>query len=56
MNWNQPTWQSLPNTGWQCPLCRIVHAPSVLSCRCQQQVGAGLSGTTAAVSQAKEKP
>ena len=20
--------------GWQCPLCRIVHAPDVLSCPC----------------------
>lgn len=22
------------HTGWQCPLCRVVHAPSVTRCDC----------------------
>ena len=23
-----------PSQGWQCPLCRVVHAPWVPSCKC----------------------
>lgn len=23
-----------PPTGWQCPLCKVVHAPSKAECRC----------------------
>ena len=24
-----------PSQGWQCPLCRVVHAPHIEKCKCQ---------------------
>jgi len=41
--WPYPNWQwtvTWPNTstasqGWQCPFCKMVYAPTVLSCSCQ---------------------
>lgn len=24
-----------PNQGWECPKCKVVHAPTVSSCYCQ---------------------
>ena len=29
----------MANQGWQCPLCRVVWAPTVTSCRCQISPG-----------------
>ena len=32
--------------GWQCPLCKVVHSPTVLSCYCCSQIKVTASGHT----------
>jgi hypothetical protein len=34
-------------TGWQCPCCKVVHAPAVQACKCAAQVPSVFSPTTA---------
>ena len=33
-NWTEDNEPSPPSQGWECPRCRTIHAPSVLSCDC----------------------
>lgn len=35
---------AIPPTGWQCPCCRVVWAPTISACRCQTPNSNGAPG------------